>query len=88
MICTKRRCNNFFRTDSIEKLRAKRPEFEHVFYDPVQFKEMYKYTFTYAKNRDQKCMDIEVKKKKVIYIIETNIDIKIDGECAMDHVAR
>ncbi|KAI9366408.1 hypothetical protein BD770DRAFT_4337 [Pilaira anomala] len=46
-------------TDSIEKLRAKRPEFKNVFYDPVQFKEMYKYTFTYAKNRDQKCMDIE-----------------------------
>jgi len=48
------------RTDSIEKLRAKRSDFEKVFHDPEQFKEMYKYTFTYAKNRDQKCMEIEV----------------------------
>lgn len=48
------------RTDSIEKLRAKRSDFEKVFHDPDQFKEMYKYTFTYAKNRDQKCMEIEV----------------------------
>ncbi|KAL7323636.1 hypothetical protein PS15p_210259 [Mucor circinelloides] len=46
-------------TDSIEKLRAKRSDFEKVFHDPEQFKEMYKYTFTYAKNRDQKCMEIE-----------------------------
>ncbi|KAI9273802.1 DCN1, defective in cullin neddylation 1, domain-containing 4 [Helicostylum pulchrum] len=46
-------------TDSMDKLRAKRPEFEHVFYDASEFKEMYKYTFTYAKNRDQKCMEIE-----------------------------
>jgi hypothetical protein len=48
------------RTDSIEKLRAKRHEFEQVFHDPEQFREMYKYTFTFAKNRDQKCMEIEV----------------------------
>lgn len=48
------------RTDSLEKLQAKRPEFEKVFHDPEQFKEMYKYTFTYAKNRDQKCMEVEV----------------------------
>lgn len=50
----------FVSTDSMDKLRAKRPEFEHVFYDASEFKEMYKYTFTYAKNRDQKCMEIEV----------------------------
>lgn len=48
------------RTDTIEKLRAKRSDFEKVFRDAEQFKEMYKYTFTYAKNRDQKCMDTEV----------------------------
>lgn len=44
----------------MDKLRALRPEFEKVFYDPEQFKEMYKYTFTYAKNRDQKCMEVDV----------------------------
>lgn len=49
------------RTDSIEKLKAKRAEFEHVFDDSEQFQEMYRYTFTYAKNRDQKCMEIEVR---------------------------
>lgn len=47
----------------MEKLKAKRPEFENVFHDVEQFKEMYKYTFTYAKNRDQKCMEIEVKRQ-------------------------
>jgi hypothetical protein len=48
------------RVDSIEKLKAKRSEFEKVFLDVEQFKEMYKYTFSYAKNRDQKCMDVDV----------------------------
>ncbi|CEP15828.1 hypothetical protein [Parasitella parasitica] len=46
-------------TDTMEKLRAKRLDFEKVFDDPDQFKEMYKYTFFYAKNKDQKCMEIE-----------------------------
>ena len=46
----------------MNKLRAKRPEFESVFTDPEEFKEMYKHTFTYAKNRDQKCMEVEVKR--------------------------
>ncbi|CAO3657205.1 unnamed protein product [Mucor hiemalis] len=43
----------------MDKLRALRPEFEKVFCDPEQFKAMYKYTFTFAKNRDQKCMEVE-----------------------------
>lgn len=45
----------------MDKLRALRPEFEKVFCDPEQFKAMYKYTFTFAKNRDQKCMEVEVR---------------------------
>ncbi|KAG1049541.1 hypothetical protein G6F46_008908 [Rhizopus delemar] len=46
-------------TDSIEKLKAKRPEFDKVFQDTEQFKQMYRYTFNYVKNKDQKCMDTE-----------------------------
>ncbi|RCH99178.1 hypothetical protein CU097_014171 [Rhizopus azygosporus] len=46
-------------TDSLEKLRAKRPEFDKAFHDPAEFREMYKYTFSYAKDKDQKCMEIE-----------------------------
>lgn len=58
---TKRERDSYFpfRTDSLEKLKEKQPEFENVFHDAEQFKEMYKYTFTYAKNRDQKCMEME-----------------------------
>ncbi|KAI8056299.1 potentiating neddylation domain-containing protein [Gilbertella persicaria] len=46
-------------SDSLEKLQQKRPEFERVFEDSDQFKEMYRYTFGYAKNNDQKCIEVE-----------------------------
>lgn len=61
---TKKKTDTLVRTDSLEKLKAKRTEFEQVFEDTHQFKEMYKYTFSYAKNRDQKCMEIEVGSEK------------------------
>ncbi|CDS05733.1 hypothetical protein LRAMOSA08261 [Lichtheimia ramosa] len=47
-------------TDSLEKLQAKRPELENALNDAEQMKDMYRYTFGYAKNKDQKCMDVEV----------------------------
>lgn len=50
----------FYSTDSMEKLQAKRPELENALNDAEQMKEMYRYTFGYAKNKDQKCMDVEV----------------------------
>jgi hypothetical protein len=76
----------FYRTDSIEKLRAKRPEFEQVFRDPEQFKDMYKYTFTFAKNRGQKCMEIEVicpsmLKKKRPFADDFDRRLKYYGAC-------
>ncbi|OBZ88454.1 DCN1-like protein 4 [Choanephora cucurbitarum] len=45
--------------DSIEKLRERNDEFQKVLTDPEQFSKMYKYTFNYAKNKDQKCMEVE-----------------------------
>ncbi|CAO3689527.1 unnamed protein product [Rhizopus stolonifer] len=47
------------RADTIEKLKMNKREFDRVFEDPDQFKEMYKYTFNYTKNKDQKCIEIE-----------------------------
>lgn len=50
-----------YRTDSMEKLKQKRPELEAIVRDPERQKELYRYTFNYAKNKDQKCMDVEVR---------------------------
>ncbi|KAG0180887.1 hypothetical protein DFQ29_009896 [Apophysomyces sp. BC1021] len=49
-----------FGTDSMEKLKRKRAELEKSVHDPEQLKEMYNYTFGYAKNKEQKCMDVDV----------------------------
>ncbi|CAM0139400.1 unnamed protein product [Umbelopsis sp. WA50703] len=45
---------------STPQLKEKIPEFERVLQDPVQFKELYRYTFGYVKNKDQKCMDVDI----------------------------
>jgi len=45
-------------SDTIVKLKAKLPEFEKAYKDPAQFKDIYKYTFGFAKNKDQKSMDV------------------------------
>lgn len=44
----------------MEKLKKKRPQLEKSVHDPEQFQEMYHYTFGYAKNKEQKCMDVDV----------------------------
>ncbi|KAI8140004.1 DCN1, defective in cullin neddylation 1, domain-containing 4 [Fennellomyces sp. T-0311] len=46
--------------DSLDKLKTKRPEFEKVIHDPNEMKDVYRYTFGYAKTKDQKCMDVDV----------------------------
>ncbi|RUS22427.1 hypothetical protein BC937DRAFT_89243 [Endogone sp. FLAS-F59071] len=47
------------RVDSAPKLRNKLPELEKSWKDPDNFKELYRYSFGFAKNKDQKCMDLE-----------------------------
>ena len=47
---------------------------------------MYKYTFNYAKNKDQKCMEIEV--SFFIYSIQELTHFYQDGYCCMDYAAR
>ncbi|KAF7722615.1 hypothetical protein EC973_002928 [Apophysomyces ossiformis] len=49
-----------FGTDSMDKLKQKRAELQESIQNPEQLKEMYNYTFGYAKNREQKCMDVDV----------------------------
>lgn len=44
----------------MSQLKEKIPEFERGLQNPVQFKELYRYTFGYVKNKDQKCMDVDV----------------------------
>ncbi|CAO3659039.1 unnamed protein product [Umbelopsis ramanniana] len=44
---------------TLPQLKAKIPEFEHVLQDPVQFKELYRYSFGYVKTKGQKCLDVD-----------------------------
>ncbi|KAJ3085641.1 DCN1-like protein 4 [Quaeritorhiza haematococci] len=45
--------------DSSEKLKLQFPVLNKVVSDPYQFKEMYKWAFGFAKDQDQKCMNVE-----------------------------
>ena len=42
--------------DTIDKLRAKLPELEHEILDRDKFKQLYQFTFNYAKDSSQKVM--------------------------------
>ena len=42
--------------DTIDKLRAKLPELEHEILNGDKFKELYQFTFNYAKDSSQKVM--------------------------------
>lgn len=46
--------------DSVDKLRNKLPSLEKEIQDPVKFKEFYQFTFNYAKNEGQKCLDLDM----------------------------
>ena len=46
--------------DSVEKLKAKLPNLEKEILDPNKFKEFYQFTFNYAKNPNQKGLDLEM----------------------------
>lgn len=48
------------RCDSIEKLKAKLPQLDSELRDAVKFKELYQFTFSYAKNPGQKGLDLEM----------------------------
>ena len=52
-------CLNFS-CDSVDKLRNKLPSLEKEIQDPVKFKEFYQFTFNYAKNEGQKCLDLDM----------------------------
>ncbi|KAI7858959.1 DCN1, defective in cullin neddylation 1, domain-containing 4 [Circinella umbellata] len=51
---------NALGVDSIDKLKQKRNDLEAVVHNSDEMKDVYRYTFGYAKNKDQKCMDIDV----------------------------
>ena len=46
--------------DSVDKLKAKLPNLEKEILDPNKFKEFYQFTFNYAKNPNQKGLDLEM----------------------------
>jgi len=46
--------------DTVDKLKAKLPQLEAELRDPAKFKDLYQFTFTYAKNPGQKGLDLEV----------------------------
>ncbi|SAM01915.1 hypothetical protein [Absidia glauca] len=49
------------RVDNKEDLCKRRGAFEsELAQDATQFKALYRYTFNYGKNKDQKCMDVDV----------------------------
>lgn len=52
---------HFSRVDNKEDLCKRKVEFEsELAQDATQFKVLYRYTFSYGKNKDQKCMDVDV----------------------------
>ncbi|KAF0306207.1 DCN1-like protein 1 [Amphibalanus amphitrite] len=46
--------------DSIDKLKAKLPLLDAELRDPAKFKDLYQFTFNYAKNPGQKGLDLEM----------------------------
>ena len=46
--------------DSVDKLKAKLPNLEKEILDQNKFKEFYQFTFNYAKNPNQKGLDLEM----------------------------
>ncbi|XP_031636888.1 DCN1-like protein [Contarinia nasturtii] len=46
--------------DSIDGLRSKLPALENELRDPNKFKDFYYFTFNYAKDNTQKCIDLEM----------------------------
>ena len=46
--------------DSVDKLKAKLPSLEKEILDQSKFKEFYQFTFNYAKNPNQKGLDLEM----------------------------
>ena len=49
----------YFRSDSLEKLRNKILQIETELNDPNKFKDLYQFTFNFAKNPSQKSLDLE-----------------------------
>ncbi|KAG9068586.1 DCN1-like protein 5 [Linnemannia hyalina] len=48
--------------DSTERFKAKLPDLVEKLKDPAHFKEFYRYIFMFAKDSEQKCMPVDVKK--------------------------
>lgn len=48
--------------DSIDKLRSKLESMRMLLYDPCTFKEIYRYAYHFAKDKDQRSMDVETAK--------------------------
>ncbi|CAO3618479.1 unnamed protein product [Cunninghamella echinulata] len=46
--------------DNMNQLLKYRQDMELALQDPTTFKSIYRYTFNYGKNKDQKCMDVDV----------------------------
>ena len=51
---------DFFRCDSIDKLRNKLPCLEKEIQEGNKFKDFYQFTFNYAKNPGQKGLDLDM----------------------------
>lgn len=45
--------------DSVDKLRSKLDSLRMLLYDPSVFKEIYRYAYHFAKDKDQRSMDVE-----------------------------
>lgn len=51
---------HFCRTDSREKLLQKQSAIGAIKDDPQSIRDIYNYSFAYAKDKNQKCMDVDV----------------------------
>lgn len=55
-------CNGFSElgVDSLDKLNGKLPILENELNDPIKFKDFYQFTFNYAKEQQQKGLDLDM----------------------------
>lgn len=49
-----------YSADSVEKLKCRLPSLENELKDPNRFKDLYHFTFNYAKNPGQKGLDLDM----------------------------
>jgi len=57
--------------DSIDKIKTQLPRLKSELEDQNKFKEIFKFAFTFAKEKEQKCLDLELARGMLSLLMET-----------------